>query len=65
MSRGGILHLLKFIEDIHELEYEIIRAGANSKFLIVDYGVRLNPLLEAAQFKEEKTIEEMQATVFD
>lgn len=32
---------------------------------MVDYGVRQNPLLEQAQFKEEKTIEEMQATVFD
>lgn len=35
------------------------------KFVVVDYGVKQNPLLEEAQLKEEKTIEEMQATVFD
>ena len=33
--------------------------------MVVDYGVKQNPLLEEAQLKEEKTIEEMQPTVFD
>ncbi len=38
---------------------------ASSKIVIVDYAIRQNPLLEAAQLKEERTIEEMQPTVFD
>ncbi len=33
--------------------------------MVVDYGVKQNPLLEEAQLKAEKTIEEMQLTVFD
>jgi len=56
--------LLRFLEDLYTLEYEVIRVP-KGKFVIVDYGVRQNPLLEEAQLKEEKTIEEMQATVFD
>ncbi len=57
------MHLLKFSEDLYKLEYDVIRT--DGKMVLVDCGVRQNPLLEAAQFKEEKTIEEMQAFVFD
>ena len=62
-SGGGFSHLLRFSEDLFKLEYEVVRG--DGKMVIVDCGVRQNPLLEAAQFKEEKTIEEMQAFVFD
>ncbi len=61
--RGGIKHLIKFLEDLHLLEYKVIKTS--KRLVIVDYGIRQNPLLEAAQLKEERTIEEMQATIFD
>lgn len=63
-QRQGILYLLKFLEDLFSLEYDVIRQP-KGKFVVVDYGIKQNPLLEEAQLKEEKTIEEMQATVFD
>jgi hypothetical protein len=63
-KRGGIVNLIRFLEDLYTLEYEVIRIPTG-KFAIVDYGVRQNPLLEEAQLKEEKTIEEMQSTIFD
>ena len=57
-QRQGIVHLLRFLEDIFLLEHDIIRQP-KGKFVVADYGVRQNPLLEEAQLKEEKTIEEM------
>lgn len=63
-QRQGILYLLRFLEDLFSLEYDVIRQP-KGKFVVVDYGVKQNPLLEEAQLKEEKTIEEMQPTVFD
>lgn len=59
----GILYLLRFAEDLYSLEYDVIKGSA--KFIVTDYGIKVNPLLEEAQYKAEKTLEEMQATVID
>lgn len=64
-TSGGVSHLLKFAVDLYEVEYNLLRGGSDSKFIIVDYGVKQNPLFEPAQYKDEKTIEEMQPLVFD
>ena len=64
-QRGGIKHLLKYLEDLYELEFEVLKGTQSKRIVIVDYGVRQNPMLEAAQMKAEKTIEEMQSTIFD
>jgi hypothetical protein len=62
-QRGGIKHLIKFLEDLFDLENETLLAS--KRLVIVDYGIRQNPMHEAAAMKEERTIEEMQPTVFD
>lgn len=40
--------MLKFAEDLYNLEYNIIKNAKTGKFIIVDYGVKQNPLHEAA-----------------
>jgi hypothetical protein len=53
------------LEDLYDLEHEVLKDPKSKKLVVVDYGVRQNPMLEAAAMKEEKTIEEMQPTIFD
>ena len=53
-----------FCKDLHSLEFAILK-NTNKKFLVVDYGLRQNPKIEAAQLKDEKSIDEIQAVLFD
>ena len=38
-KRQGILNLLRFLEDLFSLEYDVIRKPTG-KFVVVDYGVK-------------------------
>lgn len=49
--------MIRFLEDLHHVEHKLLKESA--KFTIADFGLKQNPLYEAAQLKDEKTIEEM------
>ena len=42
---------MKYLEDLYELEFEVLKGAQSKRIVIVDYGVRQNPMLEAAQMK--------------
>ncbi|CDW82063.1 UNKNOWN [Stylonychia lemnae] len=63
INSGFFTSLICFIEDLHQLEFQILRSA--QKFIICDYGIKVNYQEEEALQKEEKTIEEIQPTVFE
>eukprot|EP00347_Sterkiella_histriomuscorum_P022045 403331879 len=63
INQNQLSQLQIFLEDLHHLEFQILRQS--QRFLIVDYGIKINYAQEEAMMKEEKTIEEMQPTVME